>query len=360
MIKVGITNIKKEELNVLRENSPKQISYCNIKPAECGFDGFYFFPKKLDVDLIESTLPCITPHQSNIQVLRSIVFSFEMPGVDFDRKKKLDFWRKMVLRKECKKVILESKAVYNFMTGSAKYFGGYYAKIRDKEILRKATVVYPAVKHLKYNKKEHDRVNILFKSNSFYKDGGEQVLNAFLKLKKQYDNLNLMIISKDIEKGKGSYTSVNHNKLIAEIKKNKSIVLNPDEKIAFEKADIFAKPTTKDHEGFSLIEPMNHGLPVISTDFLSIPEIVENNKEGLLIKIMNYNYTLHDYRNKLILSKGLSKYLEKETYSRLKRLVEDKKLRSRLGRNANKKVKTRFSFEKRNKIMKKIYEEAVK
>jgi glycosyltransferase involved in cell wall biosynthesis len=354
MIKIGITNIKKGKLKELNQNSPKGISYKNLKiePEEC-HKGFYIFNEKNNLNLIESTSPIITK-QNHIQLLDNVIFNFHLPFIDFDRKSKLEFWQKIALQKSCKKIVFTSKAGYHSMNGN------WYGKIRNKEINQKCEVVYPAFLPVKdFKKTNHETINLLFKSSSFYRDSGEQLVNAFKKLQKEFDNLKLIILSKHLEipyKKTLTYTSINHKRIVKEIQTNKDITYLPIENNYYKNADIFIRSTTKDRPAFSLIEPMQYSLPIISTDFFAIPEIIENNKEGLLIPL--YNYVLQEKGSQWILSKSLSNYLEKETYKKLKLLIENKQLRLKLGKNAKKKAETRFSYRARNRLMKRIYEKA--
>jgi glycosyltransferase involved in cell wall biosynthesis len=151
---------------------------------------------------------------------------------------------------------------------------------------------------------------------------------------------------------------------MAKINKNEDILFHNFQDSSlddhYKKADIFIKPTIKDHYGFYFVKPMQYGLPVITTDFFAIPEVVENGKEGLLIDIMDYNYVLNEKKGQLLLSNSLKKYLEDEIYYKLKMLIENKNLRTEMGRNARKKAITKFSYRANNPAMKRIYEEAVK
>jgi glycosyltransferase involved in cell wall biosynthesis len=356
MIKVGLTNAK--NLKEANSDAPSGIRYSNIHadaPEAC--KGFYDFPKKLDIDLIESNIPCVS-EQNHIQHLHGVIFNFDVSGKSLDRIEKEELWRKMILRDSCKKVVLKSNAVYEMMTGK-NYFGSYYFRIKDKEILAKTEVVFPGFKHIPYMKrKESDTVNILFDGSQFYKDGGEQAVNSFLELQKRFD-IKMFLYSKDLFKDKRSYDSLEHKKVIAKINSCKDIVLIDKIDNYLRKADIFLRPTIKDHDGYSsLIMPMNYSLPVITTDFSVLNDIAENNKEGLVIPIRNYNYTVSEKRGSAVLSERLKQYMQKETLIRLKKLIEDKSLRQKLGRNANRKIESRFSLEKHKKIMKKIYIEA--
>jgi glycosyltransferase involved in cell wall biosynthesis len=50
-------------------------------------------------------------------------------------------------------------------------------------------------------------------------------------------------------------------------------------------ADAFAMPSRAEGYGFTLVEAMSHGLPVISSTYGSIPEVVEHGVTGLLTPV---------------------------------------------------------------------------
>ena len=98
-------------------------------------------------------------------------------------------------------------------------------------------------------------------------------------------------------------------------------------------ADIFVLPCVIARDGSrditpnSLIEAMAMELPVLSTEVTGVPEIVENGVSGLLIQPNNVT----------ALAEGLEK------------LMQDPKLRKKLGQAARKRVEERFNI-KRNVV----------
>lgn len=261
------------------------------------------------------------------------------------------------IEKNCKKIIFMSNTGYDSMAGN-------YGKIKDKEIIEKSEIIYPAFSSIpSFQKKENDKLNILFSTESFYGDCGEQIINSFLKLEKLYD-IQLIIFSPNLiipYPKTITYNSFCHKKIMHQIKTNKDIICNPKIGINtfLKKTDIYIRPPIKDHYAFDLVKIMRYGLPIISSDFFAIPEIIEDNKEGFLIDLDDRYYVLKEIKNQTYLSKKLQEHVENQIYSKLKTLIENRNLRNRFGKNARKKAINNFSYKARNKIMKKVYDEAV-
>jgi len=107
----------------------------------------------------------------------------------------------------------------------------------------------------------------------------------------------------------------------------------------YHNADIFALPsiTVKgDKEGIpgTIVEAMASGLPVVSSYHAGIPEVIENYKQGILVKEKDI--------------KGLS--------GALKELIKNKNLRERLGRAAAERAIKNFDVKNRTENLEKIYQ----
>jgi len=107
---------------------------------------------------------------------------------------------------------------------------------------------------------------------------------------------------------------------------------------AFERADIFVFPSYFEEECFplSILEAMNAKLPIIATRIGAIPEMIEDNLEGLIVE---------PKRPDLI-------------FEKLKYLIYNKDLRKKLGNNAYNKFKINYSLpvfeEKMNYVFKSV------
>jgi starch synthase len=53
----------------------------------------------------------------------------------------------------------------------------------------------------------------------------------------------------------------------------------------YRRADAFVMPSRAEGYGFALVEAMSHGLPVVSSRYGSIPEVVDDGETGLLVPV---------------------------------------------------------------------------
>ena len=98
--------------------------------------------------------------------------------------------------------------------------------------------------------------------------------------------------------------------------------------------DIFTLSSVKEGLPYVLLEAGSAGLTVVASDVGGIPEIIENEKTGLL--------TPPKYRKVLA--------------NELERLIKDKNLRSELGKNLQQKITSDFKFEVMLERTKEVYE----
>jgi glycosyltransferase involved in cell wall biosynthesis len=117
---------------------------------------------------------------------------------------------------------------------------------------------------------------------------------------------------------------------------------------------------------FSVLEAMSYGLPVISTDIFNTPESIQDGINGFLIRPTNIEkfYTKYELPNEHSLSylKEVRKarpFMTKKLIEKLRLLIEDEKLRERIGWQARKTIEEgEFSITQRNNLLKRIFDEA--
>lgn len=117
---------------------------------------------------------------------------------------------------------------------------------------------------------------ILFVGKDFRRKGGHVLIEAFSIVKKHIKNAELIIVGPELDnlpegihcEGFISKDSVNGlNKLLK----------------LYSEANIFVLPTLYEPFGIAYAEAMAHKLPCIGTNNFAIPEIIDENKTGLLI-----------------------------------------------------------------------------
>jgi glycosyltransferase involved in cell wall biosynthesis len=229
-----------------------------------------------------------------------------------------------------------------------------------KEFEDKIEVVYPAMHFDEFGKKkkEKDSLNFLYINRNFYGKAGLETLRAFDNLSKRYDitmtflsNTPTAILKKFENNRKITFIE-------APIPRDKTLEL-------YKKADIFILPTLFDCFGFVFLEAMAFQLPIIATDIFAVPEIVEDEKNGLLVspevQLYDERYlfgfpdtqALYDYVKRHPLEK-----LQRQLEEKMEILIQDRQRRVSLGKHGREEVeKGRFSIKQRNHNLRCIYEE---
>jgi len=365
MIRIGLTSEHEVTYEIL-QNPGSGTQYSYTKPlANFLLSNNLKYFKNNDHDVLETHLfPIITKNKwiYNPADAPSMA-TFNIFGQYLSRTTRLKLIKKLFLKNNFKKLIFKSYTGFKSLKT--------YTNWTDKRILNKTCVVYPAIRKInnkiKFNKK---KINMLFVGRDFILKGGQQLISSFQKLEKKFDNLKLTIIS-DFCNRDSQFDPYNikwnlkkritdNKNTIFKFKVRREVLL----KKYYPNSDIFIMPTLKDSFGFSLLEAQAFGLPIISTNCFAIPEIIEDNKSGLLIGIKDNKFykdpnKFKNKNDKYIIPKSLNKKLTNGIYIKLKELIENPSLRKKLSRNALKTARTKFSFKKRNKIMRKIYEESI-
>lgn len=258
-------------------------------------------------------------------------------------------------KNNCKKIICISDAAKKSIEHT----------FNDKTINKKCIIIYPYIESKKRVKttQNNSKIEFLFVSTNFYLKGGKEVVNSFLKLSKDIDNISLTIITKTKE------IEEDHLKKIMNSDKIKIIEANLPKKILIEKyflkSDVFILPTYQDSFGMVYLEALSTGLAIISTDMFAVKEMVTE-KNGILIntpiKYFNKDYTPNiKYWHKnitKIAKNGSFKKLEKELYTSMKSLLDKNKLR-KMKKESESLFKKKFDSKKRNDLLKKVIEEAI-
>ncbi|MEM7821757.1 MAG: glycosyltransferase family 4 protein [Candidatus Aenigmatarchaeota archaeon] len=312
---------------------------------------FYF---RADVELIHSSRGIIPlnkiPWIMDIEHAKSF---FDNHKVLLSKRAK-NIVRKFLLSNYCKKIMPHCFIAYKSLISA---FG--------KDLENKIEVVYPAIETKKFKvKHEVEKIRILFVANKFFEKGGKEVLEAFEKLNKKYD-IELLFKCKTPADFKLKYKKFDNLKIIEENLPYEALF-----KKIYSKSNMFVLPSYIDTFGFSLLEAMSVGLPIVTTNIFAIPEIVEDGFNGFLIEAKKYDWAADNglMKPEFLLNprKRVETYVKdkedivKQLVEKLSLLIEDSSLRKKMGWCGRKVVeKGKFSIKERNKKLKKIYEEAL-
>ena len=257
--------------------------------------------------------------------------SFSMP---FDqRSKTLEKVGKYLRSKNCKKILPWTKSIEKDILQSFPRF---------KE---KIEVVYPAVPEIKNLKKPKNKnIKIIFIARYFGLKGGEVALEVLERLRKKY-NIEGIVVSDVPEKIKLKYPKIKIHGLVSQKELFKIMT----------SSDIFLYPSLMDTFGFSLLEAMSFGLPIITVDTnwtKSRKEIVEDGKNGFIFDIKEKMYSGELRRDKEIVIRKLVENTSK--------LINDRNLREKMSKECIKTIKEgKFSMKNRNEKLDRIYKNAL-
>jgi glycosyltransferase involved in cell wall biosynthesis len=183
-----------------------------------------------------------------------------------------------------------------------------------------------------------DRFNILYLSNLFPEKGFLELIEVFGKLANENPDIYLDII--------GGFPN---QKIRKRIKQqiilsgfgNRISLKGPrygeEKRKIYSEADLFVFPSFFRQECFPLVilEAMQAGLPIITTREGAIPEIIDNEVNGIIINQKD----------------------NKELESQIKRLIGDSNLRSSLGKAAREKFEKNFTLDHFEKNMRNFFED---
>jgi len=245
---------------------------------------------------------------------------------------------KLLKNKYCKKIIAWTES-------TKKEFLKIFPNLEGK-----IGVIYPAVPMQKNRRKKGKNILLLFVGRYFYAKGGHHVLKIMDDLTQKYSNVKGIMVSEIPEDIKKKYS---RNKKIefASLMPQKDLF----DKI-YSKADIFLYPGYSDTFGFSILEAMSFGIPVITADGFARKELIENGKTGFVAEAEEKRDWERDY----LKIKEEGKIIKSMTAS-TEKLIINKRLRKKMSKNCIEIIKNgKFSIKERNKKLRKVYEEALK
>jgi glycosyltransferase involved in cell wall biosynthesis len=274
-------------------------------------------------------------------------------GLDMNTLKKKNvkkFIERKLSSKYCKAILCHCEATRQ----------SFFKHLNCEKFKEKIKILYPSSHLIPLNKVKSKKIKILCLSSNFKGKAGFQTLKVFERLSEKYSKIEFIFKADVPEKLRRIYEIKN----IKYVPYFNSII--PREKLLkdfYLKSDIFFYPTITDSFGYSLIDALVAKLPIVSTNLFAVPEIVKDKKNGFVVKIPDYKleerYSQSFPYNKLKGKKEES--FIKDLIKALSKLIENKKLRERMGKESFKLISEgKFSIKERNKKLKRIYEEALK
>ena len=264
--------------------------------------------------------------------------------------------RKALSSRACKKIIYDVEAGKRALL----------SLLGMPELERKIAVIYPATQAKRFVKREtRGPIRLLFigsanidSANQFETKGGRILLEAFLSLRHRYKDLELVVRSRVPRDVRDRFGSVEGLTIMEEI-----LPLGQLERL-FLDADIFVAPVHT-VPSKTIVQAMSYELPIVTTDVWSAPELIDDERTGILI----HHPTAHTFTDGFVVHFDSREYrqvlstvnpeLVRGVVDSVTRLIEDPDLRRRLGKEARRQVEGgKFSTKQRNDALKRVLDEA--
>lgn len=204
--------------------------------------------------------------------------------------------------------------------------------LRDKAPKAKVKVLYNAVNTYSYNPYNKDAKNILFLGVFCERKGIYDLLQAIKLLDTQIDKKIKLYLCGDGEMGKVKQMinelGISHR--IAHL----GWIAGEQKKLFMANTMVNVLPSYNEGLPMTILETMAYGIPNISTDIASIPEVLHNNENGFLIKPGDVD--------------ALAQFL--------KLVIETDSLREKFSQESYQLISKSFSLDKNIEILKSYYE----
>jgi glycosyltransferase involved in cell wall biosynthesis len=275
--------------------------------------------------------------------------------------KHLGFYRffieKVLSSEWCKKIMpyLDTERMTLFKSLNCEGF-------KDKiEVVNLA--VPPKIFEKEYGK---DKISLLFlgtahKGNipkSFEERGGLEVLEAFKVLNARYENLELVVRSHVPPYIRNKYSQVLAGK---NVKVFEQVLSMEERDHIMQNADIFVFPGHIT-PALTLLDVMSYEIPVVATNWRGNYEMVKDGETGFLIRPpfgLNPDVLTREITD-MVSARSPDMHVAKELVEKTSILIEDEKLRRKMGIAGRREIETgKFSIKRRNEKLKKIFDEAI-
>jgi len=279
-------------------------------------------------------------------------------------KKSRDRLQRHLTSKYCRKILCFTETCrQSIINGYSPQKSDYYNKL---------DVIYPTIKpNLRKQQNSDEIIKILFIGASFFEKGGRELVESLDIVRK---NTSKQVILTIFTQKPKFYQDIFYNFINKYIKEKNNIFKTewiPREKLFTDyylQADIFAFPTFGDQCPYSIFEAMSFGLPIISQNVHTMPELVEDKFNGLLVQnpdspvLSNSIMKNQTEIEKFVYRIYHNRYdgLIKELAEKLLILINEKPIRMKLGNNGYSLISEgKYSIKTRNKKLSRIYIEAI-
>lgn len=234
----------------------------------------------------------------------------------------------------------------------------------------KMILCYPTIRTAQRKQTANDRpVTLLCVGYGGYIKGYDVIYRLYKTLTSQY-NIRLIIAGafghnyeayKEVTKE--AYDRENFDQIYADLSNDPNVILRPFKrsdlfKNIYPRADIFIQLSRMETFGYSILEAMSFGLPVVSCDFTAIREIVEDNANGYLVKSNKYDVDTNDYAVN-INSKDWGANCYNEALIYLKELIESPGLRKQMGDKSVEIIEQKFNLNKKVQLLENLYSDLI-
>ncbi|MAG38006.1 hypothetical protein CMI45_01295 [Candidatus Pacearchaeota archaeon] len=349
-LKTGLLN-KSRESKVLRKIYH---SFLKVFPTTKIIDSLRKEKEIPDADLIFSTGHLYNGEKAWILYILDSPFSLAGNNYKIFIKNK-DKIGKNLEKENCKKIICAHETSLNFMKKE------FSKRIKDKLIL-----VRPAINLSKIKTKggKRKKVRILFMGSvnnprDFYVKGGLDVLRTFEKVQEKERDVELIIRCFIPEELRRSIAMNKNIKVIENLVSKKKL------EELYSSSDILFLPSHQ-YILMAVLEAMNFSLPILGIDTYAVKDYVQNGKNGIIAKKSEKNklYESREYPTNtkseefMRIIKEYDPNLIERLEKALLKLVKNKKLRERLGRNGKETIKKKFSIEIQREKLRRVFDES--
>lgn len=312
-----------------------------------------------DVDLIEAVLSPIRTSRPWIYTCGDFqtAAAFNLLGAPLPLPVRMAYLRHLFVADNCRRIVFRSEAGRRSIET--------YGRVHDRRVLDKTTVVYPAA-HIVEDAQAPFRTeatSLLF-SGDFFRKGGANVVDAFERIQDAYPGVRLTLCCapEDFRTRNAALRQT----YVDRVHRNPRITVTgrlPRAEFVSRvlmAADVYLMPSYVESFGFAILEAMARGVPVISTNYFAIPEMIDHGVDGLLVDTARFDCDrlFRGYRVDDIPAE-FGQHVTDSVAAMLTSLLDDVDERRRLGLAAREKVRRRYSFDVRNERMRQIYDEAL-